>query len=152
MQNNKPITTSELAKILNTQNNVILNTAKKYIPNKIIENSVATFFNEEETSIIIKNLDYNNSQAKEPFTAVKGTIKTTLMLQNEIDNSLNLSLTLSKQIETAKSLPKEEKLPLALATFQSLLEDLEHFKGQQNLDLVQDRGHLKEFYNLILNN
>lgn len=152
MQNNKPITTSELAKILNTQNNVILNTAKKYIPNKIIENSVATFFNEEETSIIIKNLDYNNSQAKEPFTAVKGTIKTTLMLQNEIDNSLNLPLTLSKQIETAKSLPKEEKITLALATFQSLLEDLEHFKGQQNLDLVQDRGHLKEFYNLILNN
>ena len=32
-----------------------------------------------------------------------------------------------------------------------LYSDLHCFKGTQNIEMIQDRGHLKEFYNLILN-
>ena len=29
---------------------------------------------------------------------------------------------------------------------------MHHFKGLQNLEMIKDRGDLKEFYNIILNN
>lgn len=203
------ISTTEIANMLNTSNKVILENAKKLFPNKEFENGKTTFFNEKEISEIIKNIDYDNSQAKEPLLVGKGKIKTELMLKEE----------LQEQIEQAKQLPKQEKLTLALSTFQSLLEDLQKenkevkqenkdlkdwkteklyienekynskelrvkinrvirqkaqdfynnnykdcwnyyfklysdlhcFKGTQNLEMIQDRGHLKEFYNLILN-
>lgn len=206
-ENKRFITTTELANMLNTTNNVILNVAKKCGIEKEIKNGVATYWNEEEVSKIINNIDYDNSQSKQALTEIKGTIKTEIMLNEEFN----------RQIEKAKSLPRQEKLTLALTTFQSLLEDLQEdnrrkqqeneelknwkteklyienekyqskelrtkinkrirqiardtdskhsdiwnkyfsiysnihcFSGKQSLDLIQDRHHLKEFYNLTL--
>ena len=124
------VSTSELAKMLNTSNKDILDNAKKLFTNKKFENGKTTFFNEREVSEIIKNIDYDNSRAKEPLLAGKGQVKTELMLKEE----------LKEQIEQAKQLPKQEKLTLALSTFQSLLEDLQ----KENKELTKENTELKE--------
>ena len=151
----------------------------------------------------------SNNRSVELTQQLKNT-KTDLMIREEFQH----------QIMQAKALPKQEKLTLALSTFQSLLEDLQKdneqkqqeineltdwkteklyieneqykskelktkinrlirkiaierfnkdfkatwnyyfniycsmhcFKGSQNLEMIKDRGDLKEFYNIILNN
>lgn len=85
----KLVSTSELAKMLNTTNNVILSVARKNGIEKIVKNGVPIYWNEEEVDTIIKNIDYNNSQAKQALTKVKGSIKTDLMIKEEANNSLN---------------------------------------------------------------
>lgn len=197
------ITTSELAKMLNTSNKVVLDIAKKYLPNKKIENGKTTYWNEKETSTIIKNIDYNNSQAKQPLLASKGEIKTQLMIKEEANNSLNnlKSLDIQEQIKASFLLQqniiqqlnnennelkdwKNEKLAIDNKEYKKrelrakinrlirlksrdlfknnykdtwnhyfkLYGNIHCFVGTQNLQMIEDRGHLNEFYNLLLDN
>lgn len=205
------LSTKDIAHKLNTTKDVILAVVKKCLPNKEIKHGKATYFNEMETTVIIDYMKNNisNNRSVELTQQLENT-KTDLMIREEFQH----------QIMQAKALPKQEKLTLALSTFQSLLEDLQKdneqkqqeineltdwkteklyieneqykskelktkinrlirkiaierfnkdfkatwnyyfniycsmhcFKGSQNLEMIKDRGDLKEFYNIILNN
>lgn len=113
-RNNKMISTSMLAKQLHTTNDVILDVARRSGIEKEIKNGVATYWNEKEVSVIIKNIDYNNSRAKAPLTETKGKIKTTLMLKEEAQNSLN-NLT---------DLPIQDQIKASLVLQQNIIEQL----------------------------
>lgn len=208
---NNLISIKDLANQLKTSEDTIKNCIKRIMPNKM-RNGIKTLLNETETSFIINELK-NNQKVVEQLTYEAGSqleqTKTELMIKEEFQH----------QIAQAKALPRQEKLTLALSTFQSLLEDLQKdnkqkqatidelqnwkteklyieneqykskelktkinrlirqiaierfnkdfkgtwnyylnlycnihcFKGGQTIEMITDRGDLKEFYNLILN-
>ncbi len=57
----KTITTKELAEQLHTSSKVILENAKKCLPNKIIENGKVTLWTQEEVTILLDCLKNNSS-------------------------------------------------------------------------------------------
>jgi preprotein translocase subunit Sec61beta len=77
----KQVSTTELAKQLHTTNDVILSVARKYLPNKIIKNGVITYWDEQEATTIIQNIQYDNPMAKAPLVQVKGQIKTSILIK-----------------------------------------------------------------------
>lgn len=194
------VTTTQLAKQLKTTNDVILDVAKRCKINKEIKNGRPTYWNEEDVSIIIKNIGKSNA-SKEALVQAKGQTKTTLMIKEEaqqgIENIQKLDLqeqaqaslflcmdTLKKLVERNDELTnwKNEKLAIENKEYKNkelrtkinrlirqkakengnfkdtwnkyytLYCSIHCFTGKQDLDMVQDRGHLDEFYNLILNN
>lgn len=95
-QNNsheKLLTTRELAEILKTDKKVILENAKKCLPNKIIEHGKTTYWNEAEITILIEKMKENNSnQYREigSVTAAVTDISTTLTPALKIKKAFDL--------------------------------------------------------------
>lgn len=59
VENEKLMTTKELAEKLGTKPNVITENAKKCIPNKKIENGKTTYWNEQEATVILECIKNN---------------------------------------------------------------------------------------------
>ena len=88
---NKSISTKELAEQLNTSSKVILENAKKCLPNKKIENGKATYWDEMEVTIIldwIKTHDGNHSS--DLYFESKGEKTTTLTPALKIKKAFDL--------------------------------------------------------------
>lgn len=113
------MTTTEVAEALNVDNHTILNWAKKCLPNKVIENGKITYWNQKEVTVLLEYAKGANNNQYNLVSSLQGTT-----------TSLTSSLKLQEQIETAKNLPRSEKLTLALSAFQSLLEDLQQENNQ----------------------
>lgn len=73
----KLVTTKELAEKLNTSSKVILENAKKCLPNKIIKNGKPTYWNEYEITVLIEQLKSSNSN-QHTFTGAVKHISTEL--------------------------------------------------------------------------
>ena len=69
--------TSDLAKILNTSPKVIIENAKKFLPNKVFKNGKTTYYTEEEATILIEGLKGNNPN-QSTFTGSVKAVSTTL--------------------------------------------------------------------------
>lgn len=202
------VSTTEIAKMLNTSNKVILENAKKLFKEKEFKNGNTTFFNEKEVAILIDKIQNNNSNQynlNSTSKAVNTTATSDLMVAKQYNNFSQLSIqekikfSFQCQADIIKELNeknieltnenkdlkdwKTEKLYIENEKYNSkelrtkinrvirqktqdfyngnykdcwnyyfkLYNDLHCFKGTQNLEMIQDRGHLKEFYDLILN-
>lgn len=73
----KLVTTKELAEKLNTSSKVILENAKKCLPNKIIQNGKPTYWNEYEITVLIEQLKSSNPN-QYTFTGAVKDISTEL--------------------------------------------------------------------------
>jgi phage antirepressor YoqD-like protein len=71
LQNQEVMTTKQLADFLNTSPKVVLENAKKCLPNKIIENGKATYWNRAEVTILIEQLKSSNPNQHTFTGAVK---------------------------------------------------------------------------------
>ena len=141
----KLVSTSELAKMLNTTNNVILSVARKNGIEKIVKNGIPTYWNEKEVDIIIKNIDYNNSQAKQALTEVKGSIKTDLMIKEEANQSLENLKQLDIQDQIQASLLLQQNIIQQLRTHNLKLEA----KIEEDKPLVEFANTVSQTYNYI---
>lgn len=68
--NEKTMTTKEFAEQLNTSPKVILENARKCLPNKVIENGKPTFWNEAEITVLLDFIKSNNNRTDLTFTTV----------------------------------------------------------------------------------
>lgn len=83
------IATKELAKQLNTSPKVILENARKCLPNKKIENGKATLWNKAEVTVLIDCLKNNSSNhASDLYFESKGAISTELTPALKIRNAM----------------------------------------------------------------
>lgn len=148
IEKEKLISTTQLAKQLHTSNKVILEVAKKSGINKKIENGKSAFWNEEESSIIIKNIG-NSNASKQPLLQSKGQIKTPLMIKEEAQNSLNnlKNLDINEQIEASF---------LLQANVLKILKENNDFLSRDNKELKIKLDQDSEYYSIkrvsILNN
>ena len=201
-ENKRFITTTELANMLNTTNDVILNCARRCNINKNIKNGVATYWNEEEATIILNEFKNGNKSNNRSFELNSKVNITTTGKENELImykiNEESKQLDLQEQIKLSFQLQaniiqqlnkeneelknwKTEKLYIENEKYQSkelrtkinkrirqiardtdskhsdiwnkyfsIYSNIHCFSGKQSLDLIQDRHHLKEFYNLTL--
>ena len=87
-ENKKLMTTKELADQLNTSSKVILENAKKCLPNKTIENGKATYWNESEITLIIEQMKTSNPN-QNTFTGAVKVISTNLTPALKIKKAMN---------------------------------------------------------------
>lgn len=89
MYNIKAMTTSELAASLGTSNKVILENAKKCLPDKDIKNGVATLWTEAEVTVLLEQL--KTSQANQySFTGAVKDVSTKLTPALKIKKAFDL--------------------------------------------------------------
>jgi phage antirepressor YoqD-like protein len=70
----KVMTTRELAEQLGTDKKVIIENAKKYLPNKIFEQGKPTYWNEAEITVLIDGMKGNNSNQYREKGSVTGAV------------------------------------------------------------------------------
>lgn len=104
-KNQDLVSTTELAKQLHTTNDVVLDVARRSGIKKKIKNGVSTYWNEKEASVIIKNIQYNNPNAKSPLTQTKGKLQTSISIK---ENFLKATQDYIALIESEKQQLKEE--------------------------------------------
>lgn len=122
------ISTTELAGMLNTSNKVVLENAKKLLPNKEFINGKITYFTEEETSKIINNIG-NSNASSEALLQSKGTIKTSLMIKDEANESLNI----------LKQLDIQDQIKASLLLQQNIIEQLNNHNIKLENKIEQDK-------------
>lgn len=89
MYNIKAMTTSEVAASLGTSNKVILENAKKCLPDKDIKNGVATLWTEAEVTVLLEQL--KTSQANQhSFTGAVKDVSTKLTPALKIKKAFDL--------------------------------------------------------------
>ena len=87
----KTVTTKELAEQLKTSPKVILENAKKCLPNKQIANGKATFWNKAEVTVLIDCLKNNpQTNSKDLYLKSKGEISTDLTPALKIKKAMEL--------------------------------------------------------------
>lgn len=87
----KAITTRDLAKILNTSSKVLLENARKSLPNKIIENGKPTYWSVEDVTVLIDHLKHNpQTNANDLYLKSKGTTSTNLTPALKIKKAMEL--------------------------------------------------------------
>lgn len=75
----KTMTTKEVAEALNTSSKVILENAKKCLPNKRIENGKATYWTQAEVTVLLDCLKNNSkTNASDLYFQSKGSVSTEL--------------------------------------------------------------------------
>lgn len=90
-KNANSLTTKELAKQLNTSSKVILENAKKCLPNKTIENGKPTYWTQAEITVLIDCLKNNSSNhASDLYFESKGAITTELTPALKIKKAFDL--------------------------------------------------------------
>lgn len=70
----KTMTTRELAKQLGTSPKVVLENAKKCLPNKKIENGKATYWTKEEVTVLLEQMKSSNLNQYSLYWSGKGYI------------------------------------------------------------------------------
>lgn len=104
------LSTTLLAMQLRTSNKVILENAKKCLPNKIIENGKNTYWNQEEITIIIEYLKENNKN-QHTFTGAVKSISTSQTPAFKIQKAMEL---MREGYEEALEIERQEKENLKL--------------------------------------
>lgn len=90
LTNEKVITTRELAEQLGTSAKVILENAKKCLPNKIIENGKPTFWDKAEVTVLLEFMKINNNRTDLTFTTVVKATSTELTPALKIKKAMEL--------------------------------------------------------------
>lgn len=95
----KKMTTKEVAETLGTSPKVVLENARKCLPNKTIENGKPTEWNEAEVTVLLDHLKNNpQTNSNDLYLQSKGTIST----------SMTPALKLKKAMELAEEAYQEE--------------------------------------------
>jgi len=89
-QNDVSITTRELAEQLGTSPKVILENAKKCLPNKKIENGKPTYWRNEEVTILVEQLKTSNPN-QHTFTGAVKAVSTDLTPALKLKKALDLA-------------------------------------------------------------
>ncbi|MDO5576538.1 MAG: phage antirepressor KilAC domain-containing protein [Fibrobacter sp.] len=152
----KTMTTSEVAKQLDTSNDVVLSNARKCLPEKQINNGKPTFWNLKEVTILVEFMKKNNNRtdSKTFGTVSKVTTKLTpalriynamLEMQSAYEDELaiikqraelaeakNERLMLSKNTFTATDIAKELGMTSAIALNKILCEKGIQYKARNS--------------------
>lgn len=134
-ERNSAITTLQFAKQLGTGSNVILENARKCLPNKRIENGKTTYWTEAEVTVILdymKNHDSNNRSVE-----LNSTVANT-------STSLTPALKLKKALELAQEAYEEE---LARLKAENQKVTIERNTLQIELDESKEWTTLQKYFN-----
>lgn len=113
----KPMTTKELAEALKTSSKVILENAKKCLPNKKIENGKPTYWSKMEVTVLLEFMKANNNRTDlDLYNRCKG-----------VSTELSPALKLKKALELAQE-AYEEELEILRAKNASLESKNENLK------------------------
>lgn len=119
------ITTMQFAKQLGTSPNVILENARKCLPNKVIENGKPTFWTQEEVTIV---LDYMKSH-----TSNNRSVEFNSTVANATTD-LTPALKLKKALELAQEAYEEE-----IAILKAKNKNLESENGNLKIELDESK-------------
>ena len=97
----KTITTRELAEQLGTDKKVIIENARKYLPNKVFEQGKPTFWNKAEVTVLIDGMKGNNSNQYKKKGSVTGAV-------TDASTDLTPALKLKKAMELMREGYEEE--------------------------------------------
>ena len=152
--NEKLMTTKELAEQLHTSSKVILENAKKCLPNKVIENGKATFWNEVEVTVLIDCLK-NNAQtnSKDLYLQSKGAISTDLTPALKIKKAMEL-MQEGYEEELAILRAKNEEQKQRLAEQQPMVEGYNRISDSTGLKTVKEVADIlgygeKSYFSLL---
>lgn len=91
IESERLITTRELAEQLNTSPKVVIENARKCLPNKIFENGKTTYWNEVEVTLLLDSLKSNQkTNSSDLYLESKGSISTTLTPALKIKKAFDL--------------------------------------------------------------
>lgn len=97
----KMMTTKELADFLKTDKKVVIENAKKYLPNKTFEQGKTAYWTEQEVTILIESMKNNNSNQYREKGTVTGAVTV-------VSTRLTPALKLKKAMEMAQEAYEEE--------------------------------------------
>lgn len=97
----KSITTKELAEQLGTDKKVIIENARKYLPNKIFEQGKQTFWSKAEVTVLIDGMKNNNSNQYREKGSVTGAV-------TDISTELTPALKIKKAFDLMREGYEEE--------------------------------------------
>ena len=97
----KTITTKELAEQLKTDKKVIIENARKYLPNKVFEQGKVTYWNEAEITVLIDGMKSNNSNQYREKGTVTGAV-------TDVSTELTPALKIRKAMELMQEGYEEE--------------------------------------------
>lgn len=106
------MTTKELATILNTSPKVVLENAKKCLPNKIIENGKQTYWSKVETTVLIEQMKSSNPN-QHSFTGAVKAVTTELTPALKLKKALDLAQEAYEE-ELARINAEKENLQIQL--------------------------------------
>ena len=95
------VTTKELADQLHTNKKVIIENAKKYLPNKVFEHGKATYWTEAEITVLIDGMKENNSNQYREKGTVTGAV-------TDVSTTLTPALKIKKAMELMQEGYEEE--------------------------------------------
>lgn len=120
------LSTTELAKILNCNNNTVTENAKSIFPNKVFINGKTTYYTEEEATMIIDKIQHNNNN------------------QNNLSSSsigIKTALTPALRIKQAMEMMQE--------AYEEELEIL-RLKNEEQQQLIEQQQPKVEFYDKVV--
>lgn len=127
---NDVISTKKLAEQLNTSSKVILENARKCLPNKNIENGKPTFWNKAEITILIDCLKNNSSNhASDLYFESKGTISTDLTPALKIKKAILNKNTFTGAVKTITTKELAEVLGVSNMAIMRILEKTNNLNG-----------------------
>lgn len=113
----KTMTTAEVAQQLGTSAKVVLENAKKCLPNKKIENGKATYWTKAEITVLLDCMKNNSSNhASDLYVQSKGSLSTDLTPALKIKKAMELmqeGYEEELQILKAKNLEQAKRLAIA---------------------------------------
>lgn len=118
------MTTKEIAKQLSTSPKVVLENAKKCLPNKIFENGKTTYWTEKEVTILLEYVKMNSHRTDTTFTNVSKGMET------ELTNALRIEMAY-------------QKIDLIHKEIEKILQDENEKLKQENQKLSQEKETLQ---------
>ena len=97
----RTMTTKELAEMLGTDKKVVIENARKYLPQKVFEQGKTTYWTEPEVTILIDGMRSNNSNQYREKGSVTGAV-------TDVSTRLTPALKLKKAMEMAQEAYEEE--------------------------------------------
>lgn len=137
----KTLTTRELAVQLGTDKKVIIENARKYLPNKRFEHGRTAFWTEEEITVLIEGMRQNNSNQYKEKGSVTGAV-----------TDASTSLTPALKIKKALELIYEEELRRleAMVRYSEASGRCERLELAHIVSRGADYADIEESWNIIV--
>jgi hypothetical protein len=140
-------TYANLAQVTTKNENLIK--AIEPIKNLTLEEQIKLSFSMQAD--IIKKLTETNIQITEKYIDTSNELNEFKNLETEKYKSKELRAKINRKLRDIAKNNFGNNFKDAWSFFYIKYADSHCFKGMQNLDVIQERGHLKEFYGLLLN-
>ena len=132
--------------MIKEQFNNTLEGIKKYSKDEKLTLGLSAF------QALLEDLQADNIKLEKENNELKFKENERLYIENERYKTKELRTKINRYIRKVAKDIFNNNFKNTWNYYYNLYNNIHCFQGTQNLELIQDRGHLKEFYNILLSN